>query len=259
MKMKARQFIHGYLPDFKPIAQFLDLIFKENRTLLEQTIPFAINPGRLALNNLGIKLKAGGIIMLLGLAALTGCGGPRSYLHPKADFTFIKKVAVLPFENFSNDKFAGDKIRDIVITEVLSRGFFDVVEWGEVSRVLREEGNGVTTALNKETAKRVGSRLGIQALLLGSVEEYGTPQGRGRSEPQVAISMRMIDVRSSKILWQASFDEKGSGTINQLFGVGGKSISKIARGLVREMMGTLFGSSRKKTVEVNKQEKKVEK
>ncbi|MDY6842981.1 MAG: CsgG/HfaB family protein [Thermodesulfobacteriota bacterium] len=167
-------------------------------------------------------------------------------MNPKADFTFIKKVAILPFVNLTNDKFAGDKVRDIVTTEVLSRGFFDVVEWGEVSRVLGEESKGLSTEIDKETAKRIGKRLQIQAIILGTVEEYGTSRGGGRSSPEVAISIRMIDINSSKILWQASYDKKGGGVISRLFGVGEKSISEVARKLVKEVLDTLFGSGQQK-------------
>lgn len=191
--------------------------------------------------------KPEGIIWLFILFVLANCSSvPRSYIHPTADLTFIKKVAILPFENLTDDKFAGDKVRDVVATEVLSRGFFDVVEQGEVSRVIREVAKGSATALDKETTKRVGVRLEVQAMILGSVQEYGIPRGRGRPQPQVAVSMRMIDVRSSKILWQASFDEKGGGTLHRLFGIGEKSTSEVTRKLAKEMMDTLFGSGQKK-------------
>ena len=253
--MKASQFTPGCRSPINPAGMLSDLVCEKSKGFLGKTVRLRqIEFSRLMLG----KIRPCAVTLFLIAVLLMGCGGgPRSYLHPKADFTFIKKVAVLPLENFSSDKFAGDKIRDIVITEVLSRGFFDVVEWGEVSRVLREEGKGATTSLNKETVKRVGTRLGIQALILGSVEEYGAPQGRGRDDPMVAITMRMIDTRTSKILWQASYDAEGGGTLNQLFGVKGKSISEVARKLVKEMMGTLFGGSGKKIEKKKKKEKKA--
>ncbi len=186
----------------------------------------------------GSNLKPG--FLLAALVFLLNCSGPRMYVQPNADFTFIKKVAVLSFKNLTNDKFAGDKIRDIVTTEVLSREFFDVVEQGEVNRVLKEEGKGSVTSVSKEVAKRIGKRLGIQAFILGSVEEYGTNQGGGKSFPHAALSMRMIAADSSKILWHVSYNKEGGSILSRLFGIGSKNISEISCELVEDMMDTLF-------------------
>ena len=182
-----------------------------------------------------------GKFLLLILLVFFCCAGPRTYVQSDADFTYIKKVVVLPFDNLTSDKFAGYKIREIVTTDILSRGFFDVIEQGEVKRVLKEEGKGSATTIDKEAAKRIGKRLGVQAFILGSVEEYGTSQGGGgRSFSHVAISIRMIDAVSSKILWQASYNKEGGGILNRLFGIGDKNISEISRELVNEMLDTLF-------------------
>lgn len=181
-------------------------------------------------------------IRLFGFALLFGlsCTAPRMYVQPEADFTFIKKVAILPFENLTADKFAGEKIRDIVTTEVLSRGYFDVVEKGEVNRVLKEEGLASATSLSNDAAMSIGKRLGVQAFIMGSVEEYGTTPGAARAYPNVAITMRMIAADTGKILWHVSYSKTGGNILNQLFGINSKSISEIARELVKEMMDTLF-------------------
>ena len=63
-----------------------------------------------------------------------------SYVHPSADLTYIKTVAVVPFENLTQERGAGEKVVNVVAAEVLRRGVFDVVEFGEVTKVLREEG-----------------------------------------------------------------------------------------------------------------------
>ena len=65
-----------------------------------------------------------------------GCR-PRHFARLKTDIGTVKKIAVLPFENFTSDEYAGEKIRKLVITELLSKGV-DVTEPGEVTRLLRE-------------------------------------------------------------------------------------------------------------------------
>ena len=95
------------------------------------------------------------LFLFLALFLNLYCTGPRMYVQPDADFSYIKKVAVLPFTNFTNDKFAGDKVRDVVTTEILIRGFFYVIERGEVSRVLREEGKASATYRRPERLRPV--------------------------------------------------------------------------------------------------------
>jgi len=66
-----------------------------------------------------------------------GCGGTTiRYLNPTANFSHIKKVAVAPFSNFSDDRYAGEKVINALTIELLSRYAFDVIEHGEVSKAL---------------------------------------------------------------------------------------------------------------------------
>ena len=185
-----------------------------------------------------IKRCAAVVVLAVLLCA---CSSVSCYLHPNADFTYIKRVAVLPLENLTDDKYAGFKVMDIVTTEILLHNLFDVVEWGEVSRVLKEEGVGkAATKLDKESAKRLGKRLGVQAIVLGAVEEYGVTGRGGSGETSVAVSLRMIDSQTSTVLWQASHYKKGGGILDKLFGIGEKSVSELAREVVSEMIDTLF-------------------
>ncbi|MBW2742411.1 MAG: DUF799 family lipoprotein, partial [Deltaproteobacteria bacterium] len=126
--------------------------------------------------------------------------------------------------------------------EVLRRGVFDVVEFGEVDKVLREEGVKETeSVISKSVAERAGKRLNIQAFIVGTVEEYGMAQAGSSSYPEVAASLKLIDAKSYKILWEATYSVKGATILDQLFGIGKKSRSDLCRKLVGEMFDTLFG------------------
>ena len=46
-------------------------------------------------------------------------------------------MAVLPLENLSGDRFASDRVRELLVTEMQALGIFEVVDVGEVNRVLR--------------------------------------------------------------------------------------------------------------------------
>ena len=180
------------------------------------------------------------LILLFFLFSL-GCKGPMTYINPSVDFSYIKRVAIAPIINLTNDKFAGEKVMNVVATEILRRGVFDVVEFGEVSKVLREEGMKPDNLVSKQLAARAGKRLNIEAILIGSVMQYGVSNIGGSSFPEVSISLKLVDVNSYTILWEATHNIKGASILDQLFGIRKDSIEDLCKDVVEEMIDTLFG------------------
>lgn len=182
-----------------------------------------------------------GFLLLLSIVFFSGCGGPLSYIHPTADLTYIKTVAIVPFENLTQQKGAEGKVMNVVATEVLKRGVFDVVESGEVVKVLKEEGFKSPGSISKRVAERAAKRLNVQAFIIGSVEEYGVSRTGGSSYPEVSVSIKLLDAKSYTILWEASHSVKGTTVLDRLFGISKKSTSDLAKELVDDMFDTLFG------------------
>ena len=77
------------------------------------------------------------LALSLFLIFMWGCGSPKQYIRPDVDVRNIRMIAVLPLETLTTDEYAGEKIRGMVISELINRGV-DVIEPGEVTRVLRE-------------------------------------------------------------------------------------------------------------------------
>ena len=182
------------------------------------------------------------VLLLAVLSLFYNCAGPMSYIHPTADLTYIKTVAIVPLKNLTKENEAEGKVMNVVAAEVLRRGVFDVVEFGEVDKVLREEGvkkkEGV---ISKSVAERAGKRLNVQAFIVGAVEEYGVLRAGSSSYPEVSVTLKLIDVKSYKILWEATHNVKGATILDRLFGIGKKSSSDLCRELIEEMFDTLFG------------------
>lgn len=183
----------------------------------------------------------GYVVIILFFLLLVGCKGPMSYMRPSADFTYIKRVAVAPMINLTNDKFAGDRVMNVVATEILRRGIFDVVEFGEVEKVLREEGLREDKLVSKNIAARAGKRLNIEAIIIGSVMEYGAPRLGSSPLPEVSITLKLMDVSSYTILWEATHNVKGTNILDQLFGICRESPEDLCREVVEEIFDTLFG------------------
>ncbi|MBI5826354.1 MAG: hypothetical protein HZB22_01280 [Deltaproteobacteria bacterium] len=186
------------------------------------------------------------LLLFVLVAIITGCGGGTvKYINPSANLSYIKKIAILPFNNFSEDKYAGEKVRSALTIDLMSRHVFDVMEQGEVSKVLgmifREEGfeEGRAVQMDKEMVKMVGEKLGVQAVILGSVNDFSSSRG-GSSNNVVSISVRMIDTSSGIILWQANTTEVGNSTFRKMLGVDQVEMSILTRDAVRRAVSTLL-------------------
>ena len=174
-----------------------------------------------------------------------GCGGTTvRYMNPSANFSYVNKVAVLPFSNFSEDKYAAEKVRNALTVELMSRHAFDVLEHGEVSKVfnfLREGSieDARIVQVDKETMKLLGAKLGVQAIIMGSVNEYSA-KGGGFANNVVSISVKMLDAESGTILWQANTSEVGSGTLRKMFGMEQVDMSILTNRVVKKILNTLM-------------------
>jgi len=195
----------------------------------------------------GMALRSAAVLWVaasLCMLTLSGCasGPTTSFVNENVSFGYIQKIAVLPFENHTQTSFAEERIRDIVTTEVLSTGLFDVVEKGDLERFLREE--MVVRehySLDQATAKRLVPRLNAQAYLAGSIDDFSEMRNGPYSYPMVAVTLRLVDSESGKIIWQASGHESGYKTVDRLFGLASDDANQVSFKLVRRLLDTLVG------------------
>ncbi|MDH4227925.1 MAG: hypothetical protein OEV59_09305 [Deltaproteobacteria bacterium] len=141
----------------------------------------------------------------------------------------------------SGDQFAGEKIRSIVTIDLMSRKAFDVLEQGEVAKhlgvVLRSVGadTGNVVGLDKDTLKMIGEKLGAQAVIMGSVDEYPVTESG-----TVSISLRMLDTASGTLLWQSNATVHSKGFLKDLVGLGGTHKSDASKKVVKKVLNTLL-------------------
>ncbi len=182
------------------------------------------------------------IALLPGILWLAGCAqtAPATYVHQTYDFSRVKKVAVLPLENLTADQTAGEKVRKIVITELLATGIVDVVEPGQVNRVLTTQNIQNPAVMSPDEFKKVATALGVQMLIVGSVESYDRVQVGGVQAPEVTLTLRGIDADSGTVVWATSHTQGGATMTAQLFGLTGNSLSEVARKAAHEAVVTLF-------------------
>jgi len=182
------------------------------------------------------------MMLALGLVLIAGCAGLGSttFAHPDYNFGFVEKVAVIPFENTTKDQGAGVRATRFFVTELLAARAFDVVEPGEVARVLTGMGVVRTADLTREQVLSIGNELGVQALFLGSVGESSSQRSGGANINVVTLNARLVETETGETVWSATHTESGGGFWSTLFGTRQRSSSEVTRACVAKSIRTLI-------------------
>ena len=187
-------------------------------------------------------------MLLLGVLGLAACAGkikPTQFTNPKFDFSFLERVAVLPFDNHSTgDRQADMRAMRLMITELLASGAVDVVEPGEVEAALaalpRRIGRGRDQPLGSGDIVALGKTLGVQGVIVGSVTQSETFRQGAVSIPVVTLDVHLVETETGATVWAATHTEKGGSVGARVLGIGGQPISQTTRECVRELLRTLI-------------------
>jgi TolB-like protein len=183
-------------------------------------------------------MKRSLIVLALLLAACGTASQQTRYLHKNADLGAIQKVAVLPFDNLTQERSAGDKVQKIFYLEVLSLDVFAVAEPGEVTKVLRAQGNA--DALGPNELKKIGKDLGVDGLFVGTVVDFADAHTGSTPTPEVTVQLRLVETHTGETVWSTGQTRSGAGVSTRLFGIGGESLTQAARRIVRAELNTLL-------------------
>jgi len=161
-------------------------------------------------------------------------------------------MAVMPFDNLTKDDKAAEKVRNGFVIETLRTGSFNVIDTGETDRLLQAAGlsynvpdTGVSATIEEEAAastplsKRIGDALGVQAIIVGSVEAYSAERVGDQVRPEVSISARLIDAETGIIIWGSTHTRRG-GAGFPIFGWGKTtSLSVMSQKVIQDMVNSL--------------------
>lgn len=189
-----------------------------------------------------VMRKVNCFVVLIALLC-AGCSSRshmESFLREDVDVGYVNRIAIVPFENNSKDQFAAGRVRDLVATQVLASGMFDVVDKGLVDSSLREEAVDLSQArMDGTVIKRLGQRLNVQAFLMGTIDQSEQIQRGNASYPTLSLTLRLVDIYTGMIFWQASGQNTGDSLGKRLFGLENDDDFSVALKLVRELLGTL--------------------
>jgi TolB-like protein/Tfp pilus assembly protein PilF len=165
-----------------PIALILAWAFDVTPEGVRVTAPSPSFPAhRRGRRNLFILLTIGVVV-----SAVTGF-----FLLPRASARKLdKSIAVLPFENLSDDKenaFFADGIQDDILTNLSKIGELKVI-----SRTSVMPYRGKAT-----NVRDIGKQLGVSNILEGSVRRSGN---------KVRVNVQLIDANSDEHIWASDYD-----------------------------------------------------
>ena len=180
-----------------------------------------------------------GLAAALTSLSCSGTIGSTEFTNPAIDFSFVERVAVLPFENLSADRQAGLRATRLMITELLASGAVDVVEPGEVEGALARLG-GSRTRPNTEEIVILGQALGVQAVIVGTVAQSDILRSGAVGIPVVTLDTQMVEAETGAIIWAATHTEKGKGFSARVLGTGGQPISETTRLCVQTLLASLL-------------------
>ncbi|HSB70533.1 MAG TPA: GNA1162 family protein [Candidatus Methylomirabilis sp.] len=164
----------------------------------------------------------------------------RVFRDPRMDSDPPKRVAVLPFENGTERRGAALIVDDLTLVALRQAGRFEVADAGVVQRALRSLGIAPYGGIDLESLRRIGEAAGVDAVILGRVEDYNEGLRPGAStSPSIALDARMLETGTGKILWMGFHEAQGEGSQIVLEFGKIKSMVPLAMRVIAEMIGTM--------------------
>jgi curli biogenesis system outer membrane secretion channel CsgG len=182
------------------------------------------------------------ILALGGLLLTAGCGGMGTtrFIHPEFDFGFLESVAVVPFENASENQGAGNQATRYFNNALLATEAFEIVEPGEVARVLENEGLVRTAQLSDQQIVAIGQQLGVQGLFLGSVTESSSIRSGATTVSVVTVVIRLVETETGATVWSATGSDDSATFWSSLFGTGQRARADVMRRAIDKCLGSLM-------------------
>lgn len=125
------------------------------------------------------------------------------------------RLAVLPFKLSRMDRWwswnweVDSSITDLVVGELVRRGDFQVIERERLEAVLGEQRLGKLGMLDPKTVAEAGRILGVEYLLMGTIQQFGVDGGGlrvpffgrlSKTTATVVLEGRLVDTQSAAIL-----------------------------------------------------------
>ena len=180
------------------------------------------------------------VILFVVIISLTACASSEMYKDPKMDFGAIYTVAVMPFANLTKEPLAGDRVRDVFMTMLLSSGEVYVLPQGEVARGLALAGIPNAATPSTEEAKKFAALVKADAVITAVIREYGEVRSGSASANVISFSLQMTEAQTGKVVMSVASTKGGIGLTDRLFGGGGEPMNTITEKAIKDVIEKLY-------------------
>lgn len=181
------------------------------------------------------------MVLFFLFLAVAACGGaPDTYHDPQMDFASLRTIAIMPFKNLTQDDLAAERLRDTFSNKLLSTGSLYVIPSGEVARGISRIGIVDSAAPSCEEISRLAAVIKADAVITGTVREYGEVRSGTTLANVISVSLAMLEVQTGKVVWGASSTQGGISTTDRLFGGGGRPMNDVTEAAVNDLIVKLF-------------------
>ncbi|HAU38217.1 MAG TPA: hypothetical protein DCX07_10955 [Phycisphaerales bacterium] len=174
------------------------------------------------------NLRTGFLGTIAAAILLAGCEPQPEVVVGKQELQKIRSVAVLPFEDAPGEygQRSGMAVCGLVTNELTNSGKFRIVERSRLKSIVDEQNLQATDLIDAQTAAKVGKVLGVDAVVIGSVNQYEMDKTTVyvhvvpivSKEYKVGATLRMINVETGQIVYAHS----GCGTSANHFNEAGQ-------------------------------------
>ena len=145
---------------------------------------------------------------------------------------FKERIALFPFENFSDDKDALTAVMPVLKSRLEAKGV-EVLDDDSLCRFLLKERIRSTGYISKDMARKIGEELNVTSIMVGSVNSFVSGE-----KPRVGFSARLVNSSDGTILWANHASATGE-DFTRILGLG--TIKSINR-LVSKVLDSLLSS-----------------
>jgi hypothetical protein len=174
----------------------------QNVYLVAQRRTQLLNTHPNLLGDTGMK-PSGFLLGLLSMLFFLSCSYQQDFVKGEEIHAKARLVAVLPLVNLTTFPNAGRIVLDLLTTELYANTDFQIMEQTDLLNKMKGNKEDLDQVLEKAVAFRVGEALGADTVIFGSVTEFRYKRGLDEA-PVVGVNIRMLDIRTNRILWSGS-------------------------------------------------------
>jgi len=197
-------------------------------------------------------------VLFLAISVMAaGCASSVSVRHAepsksKDTFTRIRRVAVFPFENYTDAKDADKSVDALLAPALRNEEIFEDVEDVRFTRdTMRKLKITATDILDREVVKKLGDEMNVQGIIYGKIVGW-TKKDKG-FPAQITMDLVLVEPSSARVLWTGNVTARGKLTFDEVLGWGPGDLEvDVARKAVKKLARSLSDDIR----EIREQEKK---